>query len=231
MIKSVIRFVLAVLMVFAGSASVYGDHYEGNLFVGAKGGLSLSRTMFNPSVYQSFKPGATAGFMFRYIEENHFGLIAELDFEQRGWKENFREETHYRYSRTINYIQIPLLAHIYFGSPRAHFFVNAGPEIGFRIGESTSANFDPELISSLPDFPSGHRQTAQLTLPADKIFDYGISGGLGAEFFSNKAGSWLLEARFYYGLGNVVDCGRTQTFSSANAMSLMITAGYWFQIK
>lgn len=211
-------------------AMAQSSHYEGNIFIGAKGGLTVSRTFFNPSVPQGMKLGGMAGFMFRYIEENHFGLIAELNFEQRGWKESF-EETDFRYSRTLNYLQIPVLAHIYFGSPRAHFFINAGPEIGFMVGESTSANFDPERIHEITGFPLHGRQVAELTLAAEPKVDFGISGGIGAELFTNSKGSLVIEGRFYYGLGNTVKCGRTQTFSSANAMSIMASIGYWFQLK
>lgn len=220
--------VLCALLI-AGGADAQ-THYEGNIFFGAKAGVSMSRVFFNPSVKQGFPVGATAGLMFRYIEENHFGIIAELNFEQRGWKENF-EDTKFSYRRTLNYIQVPVLAHIYFGSPRGHFFVNAGPEIGFQAGESTSANFDPEGIADIPGFPLKDRQIAQLTLPCDTRIDYGISGGLGGEFFLNGKSSVCLEARFYYGLGNVMKCGRTEAFSSANSMGLMITAGYWFRAK
>lgn len=207
------------------------NHYEGNIFVGAKGGVTISRTFFNPSVPQSMKFGGMAGVMVRYIEENHFGIIAELNFEQRGWKEDFKD-TDFRYSRTLNYIQLPVLAHIYFGSPRAHFFVNAGPEIGLMVGESTSANFDSANINTIPGFPLTGRQVAQLTLPAPTKLDFGISGGLGTEIFlDNGKGSLTIEGRFYYGLGNTLKCGRTETFSSANSMSIMASVGYWFQLK
>lgn len=207
------------------------DHYEGNIFIGAKGGLSMSRVQFNPSVKQSFAMGAVTGFTCRYIEEDHFGIIAELNFEQRGWKEDFEEATDFNYRRTLNYIQIPVLAHIYFGSSHTHFFINAGPEIGFRISDGVSANFDPTKVESIPGFPLKDRQIAQLTLPASGAVDFGISGGLGAEYFINSRHSINLEARFYYGLGNVVKCGRTETFSGANSMQLMFTLGYSFRIK
>lgn len=223
-------FALLLLGVTTLTGRAQGEHYEGNLFLGAKGGVTLSQTFFNPSVPQGMKMGAMAGLMLRYIEQEHFGLIAELNFEQRGWKESF-DETSYAYSRTLNYIQIPVLAHIYFGSPRAHFFINAGPEVGFMIGDSMSCNFDMANYKDLPDFPK-NRQVAQWTLAADKKIDFGISAGLGAEvFLDKKRGSVTLEGRFYYGLGNVVETGRTQTFSSANSMSIMASIGYWFQLK
>ncbi|MCM1006179.1 MAG: PorT family protein [Prevotella sp.] len=205
-------------------------HYEGNIFIGGHAGMTVSRTFFNPSVPQDMKLGAMVGVTFRYIEENHFGLIAELNFEQRGWKENFKEPE-FKYSRTLNYLQIPVLAHIYFGSSRGHFYINAGPEIGFMVGDSYAANFDPERVQNISNFPLQGRQIAQLTESADPKIDFGISGGIGAEVFTNAKSSFTLEARFYYGLGNTLTCGRTHTFTSANAMSAMVSAGYWFRLK
>ncbi|MDE7412353.1 MAG: PorT family protein [Muribaculaceae bacterium] len=202
-------------------------HYNSNVSVGVKAGMDLSRVNFTPGVKQSFLPGANAGFTIRYIEENHFGLIGEINFEQRGWKENF-EEAPFKYSRTLNYIQIPFLAHIYFGR-RARFFFNAGPEIGFMIGESTSSNFDYKNVGAVSGFPN--RTTYQYLINADPKVDYGISAGLGGEFNVNRTHSVYLEGRFYYGLGNVLKSGRTERFRGSNSMSIMISAGYWFRIK
>lgn len=225
------RLVCATLLAGSALALPAQTHYEGNFFVGAKGGVSVSRVQFNPSVKQKMPVGGVAGVTCRYIEENHFGIIAELNFEQRGWKEDFGEDSPYSYTRTLNYLQLPVLAHIYFGSPRAHFFVNAGPEIGLLLGDGTSANFDPARIEELPDFPLKNRQVAQLTLDATGTVDFGISAGLGAEYFIDSRHSLNLEARFYYGLGNVLKCGRTEPFSGANSMSVMVTLGYSFRVR
>lgn len=204
-------------------------HYSSRISVGVKGGMDFSRIFFNPTVKQGMKMGAVAGVAIRYVEEEHFGLIAELNFEQRGWKENF-EGAPYEYSRTVNYIQIPLLAHIYFGR-RGRFFFNAGPEIGFMIGSSEKCNFNPADISSLPDFPSNHKNTDEMTLPINGKIDFGISAGLGGEFFATPRHSLYIEGRFYYGLGNVLKSGRQQPFSASNSMSVMATIGYWFRFK
>lgn len=223
-------FLHLILLFLPLSLAAQTAHYEGNIFVGGKAGLSMARTFFNPSVPQKMAMGATAGFTFRYIEENHFGLIAELNWEQRGWEESFKSGP-FKYHRTLNYLQLPVLAHIYFGSPRAHFYLNAGPEIGVMVAESTSANFDYHNIDRISDFPKEGRRTAQMTIPAKKGLDFGISAGLGAEYFVNSRNSITLEARFYYGLGNVIKSGRAEDFSSANSMGLMVTMGYWFRCK
>ena len=221
--------VLAIAICFAVGffESFSQTHYNSSVYLGVKGGVDLSRVNFTPSVKQSFLPGVNFGASIRYIEENHFGLIAELNFEQRGWKENF-EEAPFKYSRTINYLQVPFLAHIYFGR-RGRFFFNAGPEIGLRLGESTSANFDYTNVTNITGFPP--RNIYQYLEKAEQVFDYGISAGLGGEFFINRKNSIYLEGRFYYGLGNVLKSGRTENFRGSNSMSLMISAGYWFRIK
>lgn len=225
-----IRRALLCFAFIAATASANAQvHYDANIAVGIKGGMSLSRVFFHPSVEQGFLPGAQIGAQFRYIEENHFGLIAELNFEQRGWKENF-DGAPYHYSRTLNYIQLPVMAHIYFGH-RGRFFVNAGPAIGVYLGEKTSTNFDPNNTSGLPDFPNTNRMNTQMTMKAEGKFDYGIAAGIGGEFFATQQHSVTAEVRFYYGLGNVFSAKRPAVFSASNSMSLFFTLGYWFRLK
>jgi hypothetical protein len=229
-ISSLSKLAALILILLCSNSMLKAQtHYASRVSVGVKGGVDFSRIFFNPSVTQKMAMGAVAGLQIKYVEESHFGLIAELNLEQRGWKEDF-EETQYSYKRTVNYIQIPVLAHIYFGN-RGQFFFNAGPEIGFKIGESTSTNFDVANISSLPDMPSKKLNTDEMFMDADQKIDYGISVGLGGEFFVNPRHSVLLEARFYYGLGNVLKSGRQESFSASNSMSVMATLGYFFRIK
>lgn len=206
------------------------DHYAGNISIGAKGGATLSRVQFNPSVPQSFITGMMLGVTARYIEEKHFGIIAELNLEQRGWKEKF-EGYDYAYQRQLTYLQIPVLTHIYFGSNKFHGYFNAGPEVGFLIGKKTTANFDYEHIENIPDFPSKNRYTQQFTLDVKNKFDYGISAGLGMEFIARNKNSFNLEGRFYYGLKDIFSNRKKDTFSASSSMSIMVTLGYHYRIK
>ena len=204
-------------------------HYSSNVAIGVKGGMDFSEVFFNPNVRQKLALGITGGVMFRYIEEDHFGLIAELNFAQRGWSENF-EGAPYHYTRTTNYVELPLLAHIFFGR-RGRFFFNAGPQVGLFLGDNVSANFDPKEMATLPDFPYKNRMNEQMLLKVTQKMDYGISAGLGGEFNLNKRNSLSLEARFYFGLGNIFSAKRTDTYSASNQWSIMATIGYWLRIK
>ena len=151
----------------------------------------------------------------------------ELNWEQRGWKESF-DELPYSYSRTVNYLQLPFLAHIYFGR-RGKFFINAGPSVSLRLSESTNANFDTATVGSNPDFDN--RITYQYGLPVHQKVDYGISGGIGGEFSINPRNSIYVDARFYFGLADVLKSGRTEPIRGSNAMTISASIGYWFRIK
>lgn len=222
--------ILPVLILVLSAHSGYGQtHYSGNVSLGVRGGADMSQVMFHPSVSQKFKVGATAGFTFRYIEENHFGIIAELDFTQRGWTEDF-EDAPFSYSRTLNYIEIPVMTHIYFGR-RGRFFFNAGPVVGYMLGDSMKSNFNPYDWKHEPGFPDRNRTNDQIDMQISNRFDYGICAGLGGEFNINRKNSLSLEARFYYGLGNIMPSKRADVFSASNSMTISLAVGYWFRIK
>lgn len=226
--KWVAVYVIVVCALLGNAIQCHAQaHYDSRIFLGVHGGANLSMVTFTPSVSQKFLAGANAGINFRYLEEKHFGFIIEANFEQRGWEEDF-EDLKYKYSRTVNFIQIPFLAHIYFGT-RAKFFINAGPSISFMIGESTKANFDYSKASSMTDLNS--HITYQYAMPVHQKVDYGISAGIGGEYSINKRNAIYLDARFYYGLGNLLKSGRTEPIRGSNSMSISISAGYWFRVK
>ena len=206
------------------------NHYEANIAVGGKAGYTLSKLNFNPSVPQGMQGGIMVGGTFRYVEEKNFGLIAEFNVEQRGWKEKF-EGRNFQYSRKFTYLQIPILTHIYFSGRKFKGFFNAGPEIGYMIASSTAANFDYRNIQSVPDFPVENRYNDQLTLPIKNKFDYGISAGAGIEWIKDYHHAFNLEGRVYYGLNNVFSAKKTDPFSGSNSLSIMITLGYYYRIK
>ncbi|MBR6489091.1 MAG: PorT family protein, partial [Muribaculaceae bacterium] len=161
MINKLAKYALLLAMFLASASAQALDFASHNVSVGAKGGMSLSKVNFQSSVPQKLLNGIVIGATFRYIEENHFGIIAELNMEQRGWNEDFNPLEGYSYKRSLTYVQLPLLTHIYFGSDKARFFFNAGPEIGYMIGSKISSNFDYEHAADIEDFKTNFRKTDQ----------------------------------------------------------------------
>lgn len=205
--------------------------YESHVHIGGRAGATLSSIAFSPNVEQSMVPGFTAGVSFRYAEERHVGLIAEFNVTQRGWKESFDDGEPFKYSRTLTYLEIPLMTHIFFGSQRFKGFVNLGPEVSYMIGSSVNSNFDYKNVSAVPNFPLKNRMTEQLAMDVKNRFDYGITGGIGVEYKLNRKHSVTLEGRYYFGLGNIYPSSKKDVFASSRHSSIMVTLGYQFRIK
>lgn len=223
-----LAFILVTMLAtLAASAQV---HYEGNIAVGGKAGASLSRVNFNPSVEQTMLPGMTAGVMFRYIEENHFGLVAELNLTQRGWKEVF-DESDYNYSHSLTYLELPVMTHIFFGNRRVKGFFNLGPELNVMLGDGIKSNFAYQDAASLDYFVQNPRHIEQMTMDVKNRLDYGICAGAGMEVNLNPKHSLLLEGRFYYGLTDVFPNHKTDVFAGSNSMSITVTLGYFYRLK
>lgn len=209
-------------------------HYKSHISVGAHGGMTLSRVSFVPSVPQKWGNGFTGGVSFRYAEEKLVGILAELNFTQRGWAEDFSEldkKSSLSYHRTATYLCLPVMTHINFGSKRVRAIVNLGPEFSYMLAESTSSNFDINNPTASPDWPERSRMTEQLTTPIKNKFDYGITAGAGVEVWITPRNSIYLEGRFYYGLGNIFPSSKADTFGASRLMNLAVTLGYNFRLK
>ena len=223
-------FIMMATVVVAALSTHGQTHYEGSFAVGGKMGATLSKINFNPSVQQSMSPGMTAGAMFRYIEEKNFGLVAELNVTQRGWKEAF-DDADYSYTHRLTYLELPIMTHIFFGNERVKGFFNLGPELNVMIGDGVSSNFDYRKAADMDYFIQDPRHIEQLTMDVKNKLDYGICAGVGMEVNLNRRNSMLLEGRFYYGLTDVFPNHKADVFSGSNSMSIMVTLGYFYRLK
>ncbi len=225
-----IRLALILIALWMAMPGIAQTHYEGMISVGGKTGVSLSRINFNPNVQQLMRPGMTAGVMFRYIEEKHFGLVAELNMTQRGWKEKL-EESDYKYSHLFTYLELPIMTHIFFGNQRVKGFFNLGPEVNVMLGDGIKSNFAYHDAADMEYFINDTRHIEQMTMAINNRLDYGICGGAGMEVSLSNKHSLLLEGRFYYGLTDVFPNHKTDVFSSSNSMTVTVTLGYFYRLK
>jgi hypothetical protein len=51
------------------------------------------------------------------------------------------------------------------------------------------------------------------------------------ELITKKRHSITLEARYYYGLGNIYPSSKKDTFSASRGSSIQLTLGYLFRLK
>jgi hypothetical protein len=231
--KAVKVLMAMIVMWLCGNVAAMAQrHYLPHVHVGAHAGMSLSRVSFYPKAQEMNLPGATFGLSFRYAEERHVGILAELNLEQRGWKEDFEEQNaQFQYYHRTTYIELPIMTHIFFGSRVVKGFFNLGPELGYMISDGISSNFNYVSPLTISDFPGTYRQTEQMSMDITNRFDYGITAGAGIEFIIMGKHCVLLEGRYYYGLGNIFPSAKSDYFSSSRGSSLQVTLGYLFRLK
>lgn len=238
---------MAVLMLTGiGTVRAQVGQYRNDLAVGFTGGYQLNTIGFVPNVQQNFMGGKTFGFTARYTCEKYFNTICavqlEVNYAEQGWKEKILSENDEpcinnvsgeaeRYVRTIRYVQIPLLAHLGWGREvkGGQFFFKAGPQFGLKMSESTDTNFDfDQAMNTTPNRVSP--VVAQDTMAVQNSFDYGIAAGIGMEVSMGRAGHLQLEARYYYGLGNIYKDSKRDYFARSNHNSIIFKAAYLFDI-
>ena len=166
--------------------------FKQELAVGASFGLNFSSVSFAPKVPTKMKLGFNGGATIRWNTEPNLGIQAELNFTQHGWEEKFEEKPQYKYSRTVNYMELPFLTHIHFGSKRVRVFVNLGPKIGYALSESTESNLNVENRTGI--------------------------------------GSFLLEGRYYYALGDMFNSRKGDTFSKSSSQIISAKLTYLIPI-
>lgn len=234
---------IAFLLILPFSASAQIGEHRNTFSVGANAGYVLSDVGFEPTVSQGYHGGLTGGFTIRYTCEKYFNTIAaiqgEINYASIGWKQEIKNRQDgpvinsngnaEKYSRTINYIQIPVLAHLAWGKEDQgfNFFVNLGPQVGFYLGDTVDKNYDEPNIN---DEQTGRSNTviAQETMDIEKKVDYGIAFGGGLEYAHRRLGRFELEGRYYYGLGNLYGNSKRDYFAISNMQSIIIKLSYLF---
>ncbi|MBR6287649.1 MAG: PorT family protein [Bacteroidaceae bacterium] len=220
-----------LLSAFALDGFAQVGEYRSNLAFGVNAGATFNKVEFNPSVKQVMKQGSTFGLTLRYTCEKYIKAICaiqmEVNYAQLGWKEDIDPITLEggatridKYERTMNYVQVPLLARMGWGREKRgmQFFILAGPQFGMFLSESEKANFNFSEEGLADKRPSG--VTSQYGKTVDNKVEYGITAGMGVEL-STKVGHFLLEGRYYYGLGDFYANSKKDPFErSAHGMAV-----------
>lgn len=210
-----------------------GVNFGANL-TDASFGTSFTNSPFKTKIWQRFAGGVSA----KYIVEKNLGLILEINYSQQGWEQNFEEKDAgasqaernktYKYQRELNYLQIPFLTHIYFGE-KIRFNFNLGPEISFLL--NSKENFSQELIDDLASGTITSRTvTDQYYRKVNKKIEYGLLGGLGAEFRTG-IGIFVLEGRYILGLSDFFNNSKSDPFQQSVNRNISIKATYYIKIK
>lgn len=233
MIKRNILFILFFIGLVTG-ANGQTKKFEPEWNVGIGFGPTFSSVDFQTGLGSAklatkSKQQYFGGVAIRYLSEKNLGFIAELNYSQQGWDQDFSgvpEYESFSHSHQLTYLEMPLLTHIYFGR-KVRVIINLGPKLGYLISEKE------EMNESLANYLSSGNMsknfvTHQYYRDAEKKIDYGIMAGLGLEFRTG-IGNFSLEGRYVFGLGDIYNNSKADYFPrSANRV---ISAKLTYYVK
>ena len=227
------QFILVLTISFIGLNGVFAQKkvFDNELYIGVGAGAITSSIDFVPSIPQEQKIDFFGGVSAKYITQKHLGLIVEANYSRRGWQEEYDEESDFSYTRTLNYIEVPFMTHIYFGN-KTRFIINAGPQISLLLNDrqemsSALAADIEDRITLDPEAPIGVQYVSFGEL---NRFDYGIVGGIGMEV-QTGIGNFDLEGRYYFGLGDVFESRRSQNAYFGRSAHRLFEAKLTYYIK
>lgn len=221
--------ILAILftIAFIATASAQVGDPRNTLSIGVSGGMGTSRVSFVPSIKQTLSLGPTFGVSIRHISEKYFFLICgtqlECNMASRGWTEMIEDGSGNEYTRIINYVEVPFLAHLGFGREyrgvQGH--INLGPQVSYLLSEKEIyGGQTPWDITNRPN-----NVTEQYGKDVENKLDYGITASVGLELRTG-IGNFGVEGRYYFGLGNIYGITKRDYFARCANSTISVRATY-----
>jgi hypothetical protein len=206
--------------------------------IGIKGGGTSSVITRTNAPYSVEPPprfrniqGYTGGLVIQYFAESNFALQIEGIYVQKGWREIFAPPTENRvrdslfYQVTLNYVELPIMAHGYIGKKNVRIFLDGGLYLSYLLSH------DIRREVSITD----EQITYHMRMQNANRLDLGIRGAGGFEV-ATKAGTFQLGVHLDYGLGSVLKRYQTTPDNTARSIPNMlqnlaigITLGYFIE--
>lgn len=172
------QFLFLFALFFLASGGLHGQTRYG-----IKAGVNITNLTKVNGISKS-RTGFQAGGLVLFLLDNNdqFYLQPELIYSMQGEYLVGKDGDNEEYKNFLNYINIPIMLKAYLSEAESEFFAEAGPFIGFKIGEN---------IERL-DNPGGGQKF--------NTFDFGIGAGFGYSF----SREFEIGARYSYGLSDAV---------------------------
>jgi hypothetical protein len=158
---------------------------------GIKGGLNMSNLYLDNVTDQNARLGFNIGVFGQLLSSEKFAIQPELLFSTKGTTAHYGGVINQQISYNLNYLDMPVLAVFKLGDVGE---IHLGAYASYLL----NAN-----ISYKGDLANGSDPIDKDNL---KSFDYGISGGLGANFGKAQVG-----ARYNFGVVEIADSNAART--------------------
>ena len=202
------KFKILILTAFCAFASTMAFAQK----AGIKGGANFTNLYVEDVDDENMKIGFNVGAFYRADITENFAIQPEFLFTQKGSEiqyDNFLQgEGKYRFN--LNYLEVPVLAVVKFGSINLH----AGPYLGFLVGANVKDVDDRGNINDIEELDRDDFNT----------LDTGIAAGAGFDFPTG-----ILGVRYNYGFQEIGQDGVAgQATENSKNSALQLYVGFDF---
>jgi hypothetical protein len=169
--------------------------------------------------------GFTAGIGFNLplTEDGFFSIQPELLYLQKGYRIDYNNPFgSLDHKQKINYLEVPVLAKINFGTETIKLYVNAGPSFGYTLGGSYESIIKSGALSLTTSGKSFFKEEPSNSTGDDEYYDpkYHNRFDIGLQFGGGVGlavgpGTLLFDARYGMGL-NYFYKGNTDNSSNGD---------------
>ena len=192
-------------------------------FGAALSNISVSKDATSQGTDIKNKLGIVGGVGFEFMLGKKIALQPELLFHQKGYKTSLSQSnTNYESSVTLNYLELPVLVKVKFGS----FYVNAGPYVAMGLGgkyKSKASGLFNGSVDGKVKFGKAPDNDTSNDVYIDNTIDAGVQIG-GGYLIANKI---MIDLRYGFGLTNIADKDASSGYNDnkSKLRSFQVTVG------
>ncbi len=151
-------------------------------------------TQYQNDVKYKGRWGLNMGVMGQYDIFDWLGVRAELDWTQKSYRRERMILSDQSYKVTNNYLQLPVMASMSFGSKQWRGFCNLGVYGGYWMNSDMKGTDFNSFTNMVYEFEKKY----EFNDDNDNRWDFGYAGGLGVEYRIGQHWAAQMEARYYY---------------------------------
>ncbi len=182
---------------------------------GIKQGINYSTVNFSPGIDQGLTLGYTGGLAFKYQSEKNWAIQLELNYIQKGWKENLDTISN-SYNRKLNYIELPLITHIVLGKRQLKYYINLGTSFAYFLSEQENVTVNNEMY---------RREYYEKEI--ENYFDYSVLGEFGV-VYNTGIGEFQIGIRYQLTLTDLFKTTSTTIFDNSQNQLWNLSLTYFF---
>ncbi|NJN77665.1 MAG: PorT family protein [Saprospiraceae bacterium] len=210
-----LSLIIALVSVFSFGANAQ------SLSIGVRGGLNLTTSMNEDTDDNKYAIGMNFALPVEIGVTDFFSVQPELHYIQKGVKFELTDDLSIQ--SLTNYVELPVLAKVKFGTETVKGYAVAGPSVGLAFSRfvTTKDGDDKERVKAERDEEGNE---------TDNIFDFGLVGGIGAEI-SAGPGAFVIDARYNFDLNDNTsfENDAPDSWNKTTNTGIGITVGYVFK--